>query len=93
GDHTFIVSAKVTGKGGARIRKWRAQACPDPIPTWLMVLGPLVGIFAWGGGLRVHVHVVAGSGSATCGTVPPEVEVHTIYRREEQDSNTMPEWR
>jgi hypothetical protein len=73
------VYATVDAKGppGPRNRGWRAPAGPRPLSKWLVVLGPLGGVFVWRRG-GVFVTVSSSGGGAQGHGPPPPARVALV---------------
>jgi hypothetical protein len=45
----------VSGRGGERVRPWRAGGLSRPVPWWVILLLAPVGALVWGGGIKIKV--------------------------------------
>jgi hypothetical protein len=57
GTYSLRASSRISGEGGFRVRRWRAQGLSAPIPLWLSALLVFTGLHVWGGGLKLQVKV------------------------------------
>jgi hypothetical protein len=73
----------VRGKGGARVRRFRAQAFETKTSgSWLQVLALTMGIFVWGGGITFRIKIRKGDKQAEPPEGPLPIEVETLYSPE-----------
>ncbi len=84
GRYPFAVSVQTRGRGGTRLRRWRAKVMPSQVPALLTFVGAFVGIVVWGGGMKFQA-IVQNSGDHESGHVPVEPASVSLLWRPTQD--------
>jgi hypothetical protein len=82
GESSVYVAMRVSGRGGKRLRRWRAPFAAPPLSRWLIALLVLLAapvgfvVIVWGrGGLRFRVRRVPAGPPRTDALPEPETEV------------------
>lgn len=84
GRFTLLVSPRVEGTGGTRVRSWRGKAIGTRIPWWLTAIGPLFGFLVWGGGIKLRIRVQQHPQPFDLQLVAPEPSTQLVWAPEEE---------
>lgn len=86
GAYSLVARPKVSGSGGTRVRRRRAQAPSTRIPPWITALAALGGVLAWGGGMRLEVAVAQRrDGDVPVPGSPLEAETEVVWQPERHE--------